>query len=1203
MTASSDVAKVLAKTVKLQGEAADPAASVWVSANAGTGKTHVLTNRTLRLMLAGTPPEKILCLTYTKAAAAEMSTRVFNRLAGWVTVSGEALNEELASLFGRSASDDELALARTLFTKAIETPGGLKVQTIHAFCERLLQRFPLEAGVPPGFQILDDDLGAKLKREAIDHVLRAATRQAGSSLNAALGKAIAHAADDRFDEVLSDALAKREWLAVAVRMDDASPARNTPELDAYGAVLRHHFGVADGLTVDEINDAQADVVSDAVLTTGAEVLSRGAKTDQDIASHLSSAAKASTKAARIAALSEAFLTKDGTARKTFITKAVRAKEAGLSDTLTEARDTFAGLEASAKALGVIEATLALITLASAVMERYSQAKAQRAALDFEDLIVRTGILLTGTASAEWVLYKLDGGLDHILVDESQDTSPEQWAVIEALAREFFSGEGSHDIQRTLFAVGDEKQSIYSFQGAAPDMFAAMGKKFAAMAGNIDAPWRAVPLNLSFRTVAPILEAVDTVLADPAKAPGIRSDASAPLKHEVKRIGSAGLVEIWPTERPVEAEPGDLWQPLAESSDAPPVARVAHRIADTIGHWLSSGEMLVSENRPIRASDILILVRKRAPFAGPMVSALKARGIAVAGADRLDLNQQIAVQDLVALGDFLTLPEDDLSLACVLKSPLVGLDDDDLFALSAYQDDDQVWRFRGGSLWRSLLASRGIDPKFANAVEQLVSWRKRADFQPPYEFFAQVLDKDGMRKKLLARLGSEAADPLEAFLDLTLNYDEGSPPSLSGFLAWLRTGKREIKRDMEQGADEVRVMTVHGSKGLEAPIVFLPDTCTTSTAGGSRQALAQIDPNGHGAGTYAWQVKGSSKIPAIAAAKSLLNEKDTEERNRLLYVAMTRARDRLYVCGFEGVRAPSAGCWYDLIADALTPFVHSASDYAGREVLRMSCEQAAEYEKDKSAPSASEQAGDLPDWAHRRAPSAAQITVPLAPSRLAPYETDDEGEPSPSGDVGGAVSEAIAEEPAAPGPAQSADERRFLRGTLTHQLLEHLPHLPPDIRSSAAKAFLATQGSVLPTRVHASIVEECLSILDHPEYAALFGSDSRAEVSIAAELPRPSGRGPAIKLSGQIDRLAEIGDDVMIIDYKTNRPPPSDPAAIADAYILQLAAYRLAIAEIYPGRTIRAAIMWTMGARLVEIPAAQLDEMQQRLWQMDAQPAN
>ena len=1007
MTTSSDLEKVLARTVKLQGEAADPAASVWVSANAGTGKTHVLTNRTLRLMLAGTPPEKILCLTYTKAAAAEMSTRVFNRLAGWVTVSDDVLGLELARLFGREATGDELALARTLFTKAIETPGGLKVQTIHAFCERLLQRFPLEAGVPPGFQILDDDLGAKLKREAIDHVLRMATRDVAGPLGQALGKAIAHAADDRFDEVLSDALGKREWLAAAVLSDDANPNRNTPELDAYRDILRAHFGIAEGRTADGITQAQAGVASDTVLARGAEVLAQGGKTDQDIAAHLAAAARAVSVNAKIAALSEAFLTKDGSARKSFITKPVRAKEAGLSDALTEARDTFAALQADAKALGVIEATLALVTLASAVMERYSQAKAQRAALDFEDLIVRTGILLTGTSSAEWVLYKLDGGLDHILVDESQDTSPEQWAVIEALAREFFSGEGSHDIQRTLFAVGDEKQSIYSFQGAAPEMFAAMGRRFAEMAGNIDAPWRAVPLNLSFRTVAPILEAVDTVLADREKTPGIRSDASEPLKHEVKRIGSAGLVEIWPTERPVEAEPSDLWQPLAESSDAPPVARVANRIADTIGHWLASGAKLVSENRPIRASDILILVRKRAPFAGPMVSALKARGIPVAGADRLDLNQQIAVQDLVALGDFLTLPEDDLSLACVLKSPLIGFDDEDLFALSAYFDDaEQSWRFRGGSLWRSLLASRGVDPRFADAVEQLVAWRKRADFQPPYEFFAQVLDKDGMRGRLLARLGSEAADPLEAFLDLTLNYDEGAPPSLSGFLAWLRTGKREIKRDMEQGSNEVRVMTVHGSKGLEAPIVFLPDTCTTSTAGGSRQALAQINPDQDGAEAFAWQVKGSSKLPPIAAAKSLLNERDTEERNRLLYVAMTRARDRLYVCGFEGVRGRAKGCWYDLIADALEPLVHPAEDHAGRDVQRMTCEQDGEYEDDKHAPAAQQTAGELPAWASRRAPSAAQITVPLAPSRLAPYETDQDGEPVPTGGVEAAAEAAF-----------------------------------------------------------------------------------------------------------------------------------------------------------------------------------------------------
>jgi len=449
------------------------------------------------------------------------------------------------------------------------------------------------------------------------------------------------------------------------------------------------------------------------------------------------------------------------------------------------------------------------------MQRYADAKAHRAALDFDDLIRRTALLLSTSAQAQWVLYKLDGGLDHILVDEAQDTSPEQWKIVEALATEFFSGEGAAaGAPRTLFAVGDEKQSIYGFQGAMPEKFAEVGRRFEAAAKAAGQNWRQVPLTLSFRTTKPVLDAVDHVFADPGLARQISTGGTA-IQHEAFRLGAAGVVEVWPPEIPEVVPAVETWAPLDEQPVALPVARLAERIADTIRDWLDRGEILQSEGRPIRAGDILILVRRRRPFATTVVAALKARNIAVAGADRIRLADQIAMQDLLALGDFLLLPEDDLALATVLKSPLFDLDDDDLMRIAPG---------RPRALWSALIRAANEQPKFAEAVALLKRWRARADLLPPFEFLAEILDRDGMRGRLLARLGPEAGDPIYEFLRLAISYDEGEPPSLQGFIAAIRASDREIKRDMEHGRDEVRVMTVHGAKGLEAPIVFLPDTC-------------------------------------------------------------------------------------------------------------------------------------------------------------------------------------------------------------------------------------------------------------------------------------------------------------------------------------------------------------------------------------------
>jgi ATP-dependent helicase/nuclease subunit A len=1171
---------VLAETRRSQSIAADPALSAWVSANAGTGKTHVLTMRVLRLLLADTPPERILALTYTKAAAAEMSKRVFERLAEWVTTADDTLGVKLKELLGRSPTPAEMQRARQLFAIAIETPGGLKVQTIHAFCERLLQRFPLEAGVPAGFAILDEQERNALLKDAVDAVLTEATAEPDTPLAKALKCAVGFAIEGDFDALLGEALRERDWLKAAVRLDDASDDAFSGADTIYRGVL----GLASSTSLERVSTEIDGLLDKAALTRLRDVLASGTANDVKTAERLAKVMRAGGTAGRIDALADLFLTSSGDARKAMMTKPLAADHPDAETLLCRARDRFMALHRERCKLVLLDASLALLRLANAVMQRYGEAKARRAALDFDDLILKASQLLGSSVAVEWVLYKLDGGLDHILVDEAQDTSPVQWQVIRSLAEEFFSGTGARDVTRTLFAVGDEKQSIYGFQGAAPHMFAEVGGAFAQQAGRAGLPWRRVPLTLSFRSVAPLLQAVDRIFADATRTPGLTASAGK-VEHAAHRAGHAGLIEIWPTEKPQTLEQQEPWSPLADADVSSPIARLATRIADEIQGWLKTKEMLPSEGRPIRASDILILVRKRAPFAPAMVSALKLRGIKVAGADRLRLTEQLAVQDLMALGDFICLPDDDLSLAAVLKSPLLGFDDDDLLALAPG---------RKGSLWQQLLLAAGKNARFREAAETLRRWRARAEQIPPFEFYAALLDAESGRARMLKRLGSEAADPIDEFLNLALAYDDGAPPTLQGFLGWLREANPEIKRDMEQGRDEVRVMTAHGAKGLEAPIVFLPDTCSTRS-GRRPGGLLRLEDAARPSGVpppFLWPVKGMSRTDAVQSARRAAERAEAEERNRLLYVAFTRARDRLYVAGFESSQAPPPDCWYNLIREGLDGVLAEVAKPDGRVVWRLEERQTAKPETARRSGAAPAGAAPLPDWAKRKAAPEPLLTIPLVPSRLAPLETDAEGEP-----VDAPRRRRYADPPAT-GPTALADESRFLRGTLIHALLEHLPTRPQANWTAAAEAFVAGRGGKLARAARKGIVTETLAVLRDARFAALFGSESRAEVALAAEIPRPDGNGPALRLNGKIDRLALDGDSVLIVDYKTNRPPPDAPERVADAYLLQLAAYRLCIGRIFPGRRVRAAILWTDGPRIMEIPPAALDAFEQRLWQLD-----
>ena len=811
----------------------------------------------------------------------------------------------------------------------------------------------------------------------------------------------------------------------------------------------------------------------------------------------------------------------------------------------EAERLLAVLERRRKAQ-LVAATEALLHLARGLIAAYQAEKQWRAALDYDDLILHTRRLLGSSGSAQWVLYKLDQGLDHILVDEAQDTNPDQWQVIRALADEFFSGEGGREEQRTIFVVGDAKQSIYSFQRADPTSYSAMQRYFEERVTAAREIWRAIPLNRSFRSTEAVLSCVDTLFASPAAADGLSFDAESEIRHEADRIGQAGLVELWPPELPEDREEVEAWRlPVEQESVSEPVQRLAERIARMLHAWFDSGERLTAENRPMRPGDVLILVQKRAPFVEAMVRELKRMRIPVAGVDRMVLTDQLAVMDLVALGHALLLPEDDLTLATVLKSPLIGFDDDDLFALA---------HGREGSLWAALAERRAGNATFEAAHARLSALLARIDFVPPFEFYAELLGAGGGRRRLLARLGPDANDPIDEFLSLALSFEADHAPTMQAFLHWLAAADTEVKREHEQQRNEVRVMTVHGAKGLEAPVVFLADTCRVPRR--DTLPLFWLGGDDGAASLPLWRPFADMADEVAREAAETARQRQMQEYHRLLYVAMTRAKDRLYVCGFEGRRPRDDGCWYDLAAAAITS--------AGEEVVlepdlkawRLTSPQTAAL---KTVPDAEPAAGAvaLPGWIAAPAPPEARPPKPLAPSRPP------------------------VEEPAMLGPRAFRRVQRFRRGSLIHRLLQSLPALPPEEHQAAARRYLAMPAHGLDEAAQEEIRDAVSGILDSPEFAGLFGPRSRAEVALAGVV------GDQV-VSGQVDRLVVGPDEILVADYKTNRPAPTTPAAVPELYLRQMAAYRALLAGIYPDRPVRCLLVWTDGPRLMPLDPALLD---------------
>lgn len=1121
-----------------QRRAAAPETSAWVSANAGSGKTRVLVHRVTNLLLAGARPNGILCLTFTKAAAAEMSKRLGHTLGRWAVIAEDDLRAALADQLGRAPNDAEMTRARSLFAHALDVPGGLNIKTIHSFCESLLKRFPLEAQVPAHFTVADE----RATRAMIDQALRDLMTEIGGwgeddprthdfhELALGLG-------EESFAACILDAMRKRLGLR---RL--AERAQGNWMAQTLAALGLPADATADGLRADYCAGINRDT-----WRAHAAILAKGSKTDGDRADLIYQFCETED----FDAWRAAFLTADGTIRKTLMTKEPAQAHPHVLEALQQeaARLLRHMNDWRAARIAVQSATFA--DLAARAVELFEAAKTRRGLLDFDDMILKTAALLENASLAPWVLYKLDQGLDHILVDEAQDTSPDQWAVIAALAEEFFAGQSAReDIlpPRSLFVVGDDKQSIFAFQGADARAFAQMRDRFARLIQNVERPWAAIDLGVSFRSAPAVLRAVDAVFAQPLAARGVGEGVA----HRAAR-DFPGLVELWPAFENEESPEAEGWQaPLDQLSETSAKAKMADAIADRIQSWLNAREALYPGGPAIRAGDIMILVRKRGAFFHRMVKTLKARGLPLAGVDRMALLEDIGVMDLLALGDFLLLPDDDYALACVLKSPLYGLDDEDLFAL------------RHGEtrrLWRALDARADERPHWRVAATELAALMAEADYLRPYELYATLLGPRGGRARMLARLGEEAREALDEFLNLALAFEREEAGGLQGFLQWLRNAGGEIKRELDEARNEIRIMTVHGSKGLEAPIVFLPDTFGAAV------------PNSKGPALF-WLMDGQAREKALLIGGSSRDDNDEraalraahraaqeEEHARLLYVAMTRAAQRLYVGGFKSSKNSKEPCWHDHVTAGLATLEdieRFAMDHG--EGLRLS-----------DAGFVEGTAGAAPGEAARAA--AASLAPPAHLRAPAPFE------PTPPKPL--APSRALAEQSAAASP-MAQDGARFERGRIIHRLLEFLPDLPAPKRDRAARAWLGQPAHGLSEADQAAIAQEVMALFNDPALAPLWEGESRNEAPI-------TGQVGSHVLSGQIDRLVIGADHVWVLDYKSNRPGAQTLAEVDPSYILQMALYRALLRPLFPGRTVQCGLLWTYDARLMILPDDILDQ--------------
>lgn len=1081
--------------------ASTPSQSVWVDASAGTGKTKVLTDRVLRFLLQGIAPSKILCLTFTKAAASEMQHRIFESLSKWSTCSRQTLIASLEDLLGRMPSPQESQKARRLFFQLIDDPYGLKVLTIHSFCQHLLARFPLEADLPVKASLIDQDDQNALLQEATDKLIVAIDQDP-----------LYQQAFDNLTPFYKPQSLPLALQAIILEPQSRRELGSQPP-EQLKSVLEAHFEMSLSKCPQELMATYP--LDHGALKTLCEVCSTGTKTDQQQGTRAQAFIDKPLSADNFDDYLGLFFTQKGEPRQRFATQKILKEHPWVQEFFYNNIDKLTLLKDQLNTLQGLQGSYALTLLSQKLLHLYESLKREKGFLDFDDLIATSAQLLAKDQGVSWVLYKLDGGIDHILVDEAQDTSPDQWQIVLKLAEDFFAGETARLLNRTLFVVGDRKQSIYSFQGAEPDLFQHLRPYFKDKIESAKQSWSEVSLDVSFRSSQAVLSLVDHVFE--ALSLGDHFQGT----HTSFRALDGGKVQLWPLV-PFEKEEG--LQPHTSPSQV-----LATQIAQDIKDRLTQKQILPAKGRPVKAGDFLILVQRRSAFMYQVIRALKRYNIPVAGPDRFSLMDHIASQDLLALANFLLLPEDDYALACVLKSPLFNYSEQDLIDLACGRDKK--------SLWASLCANQ--DHKITR--DTLTGLLKKVDHLTPYALFSHVLTTLKGRQKFHARLSDECEDVLDEFLNLAFHYGQGEKQTqqrgLQGFVEHCQKTNPDVKRDFSSAAlNAVRIMTVHGAKGLQAPIVFLPDTTRV--------------PNQHP--LLLWQKTKNHSIPLwrmpthlscdkITAAKEEAAAKQLAEYYRLLYVALTRAEDELVIAGWETSRETSDQCWYH----SVEPSLRRLGEQQNSGVYSY------EHPQQRSVPSVAdnipkENTVTYPQWLFQNPPSEIGEAEPLSPSVF----IANKGLKSPEAPLTVSLL----------GNNEAFDP--YKNGNYIHKLLEILPTLPKD----QWVTYASQQAQCHDLSPFQDLFESVTSLLDNPDFADVFGPNSYAEVSVSGEV---NGQ----KFNGQIDRLIMTDTTLTIIDFKSNQAVPQSKSDVPESYIAQLGIYKDLLQQIYPHHTIECALIW------------------------------
>jgi len=1042
----------------LQLKASNPEISTWVSASAGTGKTKILTDRVLRLLLSNAAFNKILCLTFTNAAAGEMKERIVNSLAKWSKLKDTELKEELHKTLGRNSTLPELAKAKQLYELYLRSDENINIQTIHSFCQALLKKFPLEAGVSPSFKIIDESKAYSILQQIKKNLLNKAELELINDYLTVNFHEIT--IDEIFTEIVQH---KTKFTTQTDNTLEESrkiiKSLNTIEYNSYKDILQHPIiqtVVGLDISVDELKIF--------------------------------------------------FLNKDGQKRKRIVPQKIAKPGSNFYENLEQIQHQIYSLDQAERGKHIENYSKLLSILSANIIKAYEAYKASKGLLDYDDLIIYSSNLLKSSSAKEWVLYKLDGGIDHLLVDEAQDTSASQWQIIDAMIEEFYAGNSTEtDKNRTVFVVGDEKQSIFSFQGADVASFAHMNKLLKQKMTDGGKHFEDVNLEISYRSAGEILEVVHQVFDKIRKQmPALFTATLTQLTPF--RSKHTGSVELWPL---CIADNNDenFWN-IATHLDNQDSTKstLAKKISSYIKAQLASNRILPSTGRAISCSDFMILFRKRDELTHEVIKALKVDNIEVTGLDRISLHENLAVLDLLSVAKFALNTEDDLNLAALLKSPLIGLTEQKLYDIATSRKKLSIWQYIQSN------------DKY-NLTDKLNIFIDLFNHSDVSNFFQYIVDILGYRESLNANCGLDSNDAIDELLYACNDFASQESTSIQKFIFWIENYNSSIKRD-NNSTDKVKIMTLHASKGLQAPFVIL---CDTNNIPSNSDRFLFV--NGQ-----ALSAKNSTYVPDYY--KLLKDEKQAKayaEYLRLLYVGMTRAEDHLIICGYQGGKSLPDNCWYQLVrsklTDIATPMADGTLIYGTADTSYIAENNVAPIKTNREVFTAKAQTS----LTYREVHTSRTVASPLS------------------------------------------DRDPMGYGLVFHKILEDSLNAK-NINMMDSHPLITTLDPKSQNRMHAGIKK----IIDNKKFRSLIqGKDIKTEITLGSNINNK------IHI-GRIDLMLITPSEVIIVDYKSDKSPPSREKNIPDSYYQQLLVYKKMVKEIYPTQTISTMILWLENGTLQEI---------------------